>query len=262
MKKGFVCFGSMLLVSLLIGSAYAIDMDSIIGIWKLDEGQGDVVTDSSGNGLDGLLINGPTWVDGKVGKALSFDGEDDTVEIPNNGMPDQYTVCVWIYPEAEDNMAGNDARYGRSVVTSSKPGKYGIWITIDLGKNVRLYSFEDASDPAVGSFVTDSDPISVNSWNHIAVTAVKGGNSEIYVNGANVASSTNAGKDGVTSEAFYLGDLRTDRKIAFKGVIDEVAIFESVLTADEIGTIMAQGLNALAVDPSSKLAATWAGMKM
>lgn len=261
MKKVFVFFGLMLLISLLVGSAYAIDMDSIIGIWKLDKGEGDVAVDSSGNGLDGV-ITGPTWVDGKVGKALSFDGEDDNVELPNNGMPDQYTVSVWVYPETEENMPGADGRYGRSVVTSSKPGKYGIWMTIDLGTNVRLYAFEDAADPAVGSFVTDSNPIRANTWNHIAATAIKGGESIIYVNGANVGSFTNAGKDGVTSEGFYLGDLRAGRKIAFKGIIDEVAIFESVLTANEIGTIMAQGLSALAVEPSGKLTTTWAGMKI
>ena len=37
--------------------------------------------DSSGNGNDGNLTNGPTWTSGKIGGALSFDGVDDYVDL-------------------------------------------------------------------------------------------------------------------------------------------------------------------------------------
>ena len=37
----------------------------------------------SGNGNDGNLTNGPTWVSGKIGGALSFDGVDDFVFLGN-----------------------------------------------------------------------------------------------------------------------------------------------------------------------------------
>ena len=40
---------------------------------------GTVAYDSSGNGHDGNLTNGPTWTDGKIGGALSFDGVDDHI---------------------------------------------------------------------------------------------------------------------------------------------------------------------------------------
>ena len=264
MRIGCMLFSLLLLTGLLISSSHAIDAKSIIGIWRLDEGQGEVTKDSSGNGLDGTLMNGPKWVSGKSGKGLKFDGLDDVVEIPNNGLPEQYTVCLWIYPETEENMAGGDGQYGRSIFTSSNdpPGKYGVWVTIDLGKNVRFYAFEDIPGLAANSFLTDSDPISVNKWNHVAVTAINGGDSHVYVNGKDEGSFTNAGKAGVTSEAYYLGDLRAGRKIAFMGIIDEVVMFDTVLSAAEIGTVMSRGLNSLtAVEPSDKLAATWAEIK-
>ena len=47
------------------------------GSWHLDETSGTVAPDTSGNGNNGTLINGPTWVDGRFNKALSFDGVDD-----------------------------------------------------------------------------------------------------------------------------------------------------------------------------------------
>ena len=49
-------------------------ISGLVGWWKFDEGNGTVAYDSSGNGNDGNLTNGPIWTDGKIGGALSFDG--------------------------------------------------------------------------------------------------------------------------------------------------------------------------------------------
>jgi hypothetical protein len=35
--------------------------DGLVGYWKFDEGSGEIAKDSSGNGNDGTLVNGPTW---------------------------------------------------------------------------------------------------------------------------------------------------------------------------------------------------------
>jgi hypothetical protein len=58
---------------------------SLVGRWTFEEGAGDAATDTSGNNLNGV-INGATWVDGKVGKALKFDGVNDYVEIPHDAL--------------------------------------------------------------------------------------------------------------------------------------------------------------------------------
>ena len=49
----------------------------------VDETSGIVAYDSSGNGHDGNLTNGPTWTTGKIGGALSFDGFDDPGTLGN-----------------------------------------------------------------------------------------------------------------------------------------------------------------------------------
>jgi hypothetical protein len=46
--------------------------NELVAEWHFDEGEGNIVKDSSGNGNDGTIY-GATWVDGKFGKALSFD---------------------------------------------------------------------------------------------------------------------------------------------------------------------------------------------
>lgn len=35
--------------------------EGLVGYWKFNEGSGGIAHDSSGNGNDGILINGPTW---------------------------------------------------------------------------------------------------------------------------------------------------------------------------------------------------------
>ena len=54
----------------------------LVAEWTFDEGGGDVLHDSSGNGYDGDINGSPTWVPGESGMALHFDGVDDYVEIP------------------------------------------------------------------------------------------------------------------------------------------------------------------------------------
>ena len=265
MRTKCLLFSLMLLTSLLINFGYAIDTKTLVGLWLLDEGKGEIVTDSSDNKLDGKLIGDTKWVDGKLGKALQFDGQDDCVEIPNKVLPEQYTFCMWIYNESADRAPGDDGAddgYGQTIFSSSSPGeKYGIWVTIHQGKNVRFYAYSDTHIAADGSFLTTSDPITIKKWHHIAVTAIKGGESHIYVDGKDVATFTNRGND-VKSSAYFIGDLRTDRKITFNGIIDDVAMFNVVLSKTEIENIMAQGLNVLAIEPSGKLTATWASIKM
>ena len=61
----------------------AVNVENITAMWLFDEGEGTTATDSSGNGNDGT-IHGATWVDGKFGQALEFNGTDNWVEVPHS----------------------------------------------------------------------------------------------------------------------------------------------------------------------------------
>jgi len=54
--------------------------DYINAFWKFDEGNGNVAGDSSGHGYDGMIY-GATWITGKVGQALDFDGTNDYIKL-------------------------------------------------------------------------------------------------------------------------------------------------------------------------------------
>ena len=74
--------------------------DYVLAYWKFDEGNGDVLEDSSGHDYDGT-INGATWVTGHSGYALDFDGVDDYVVLDayseQLGMnkTDDFIYSVW-----------------------------------------------------------------------------------------------------------------------------------------------------------------------
>jgi septum site-determining protein MinD len=74
-----------------------------VSFWTFNEGAGTVSADSSGNGNDVDLVNGPIWINGKSGKALQFDGANDYAEktsaigIPGNPP---FSIVLWANPKS------------------------------------------------------------------------------------------------------------------------------------------------------------------
>ncbi|MDE0401240.1 MAG: hypothetical protein OXL96_25875 [Candidatus Poribacteria bacterium] len=88
------CLSLMLFISAVSAE---IDPDTLVGLWLFDEGNGKVATDASENGLDGELVDGPKWVDGKFGDGLELDGSGAHVVIPAHDNPrDAITVSIWV----------------------------------------------------------------------------------------------------------------------------------------------------------------------
>jgi hypothetical protein len=80
-------------------------VSNLVGYWKFDEGAGTTAADSSGNGNNGTLINGPTWTGVTAPlsysnpQALSFDGVNSYVRIPDSSTlrPGSITTSAWFY---------------------------------------------------------------------------------------------------------------------------------------------------------------------
>ncbi|MCP4455439.1 MAG: hypothetical protein GY809_28600, partial [Planctomycetes bacterium] len=68
------------------------------GLWTLDEGQGTVTADVSGNGNDGTFEGSPVWVPGQYGFGVELDGSSsinlgDGVELEMTGP---MTTACWV----------------------------------------------------------------------------------------------------------------------------------------------------------------------
>ena len=91
---GVMCFS---LIAVHISTA-EIDFETAVGIWLFDEGKGGVAGDISGQGNDGELVKAPSWVDGKFGKALEFDGKASCVQTGQKLLDnlEEFTILTWV----------------------------------------------------------------------------------------------------------------------------------------------------------------------
>ncbi len=100
-KKPF-CLISFVLALCLAGICSA----DLVGWWRLDEGTGTTVLDSSSSGNNGTFTGSPRWVAGKVGGALEMDG-GDYVSVPGvaNINPEALTLMTWVNFTTVDTAA-------------------------------------------------------------------------------------------------------------------------------------------------------------
>ncbi len=200
--------------------------DGLIAYWKLDEGEGDTVYDSVGDN-DGVIHNGTGWVPGRVGSALSFDGEDDRVRLPSRVISgDTLTVNLWM--KTED---------GYFVLLSGANSTFDNEYDIDFFGKLGL-GYHDAHGSS--SYYT-SIKIHDNSWHMISVVSEPSGTT-FYVDGIlREESDPPFGTgDDFRVEALWIGgdqdcvDGCWNRSQQFMGIVDEIAIYHRGLSSEEI----------------------------
>ena len=190
-----------------------------------DEGEGEVAKDSSGSGNDGKIY-GATWVkEGKIGPALSFDGVDDYVDCGNDArlnITEALTVELWIRPQFTTNY---EHYVGKGV-----PG-INSWIIGKIKTENRSY-FDMWKDSAVNNVDSYVD-LAEGVWTHLAGT-FENGIVNIYVDGVleNTLSSFPTTLPHMPTESLYVG--KSGGGYYAGGIIDEVRIYDRVLTDKEI----------------------------
>ena len=254
---------ALFMVGTLAISNYAVlDPETIVGVWKFDEGKGDTTKDASENGNDGTLTNKPKWVDGKFGKALEFDGSS-FVDMGNDKSLEfdgDVTIVFWVKPESVSAGRQNlvcKSYGGEGCLTLEPDGRLSFYWG-DCGANCQPYV--EVQRPAPGTFVDDE-------WIHVAETRnVKKREYKMYKDGEVTAQDKWAkcgahpcGDSSPSALNLLIGSGYAGK---FRGIIDDVAIFNVVLSEDEITQIMEDGLEeAFAVSAPGKLTTTWANIK-
>lgn len=248
------CISLIFFWLILTVQGYAIiDPQTAVGIWLFDEGEGDVAKDSSDNGNDGKLVNDPEWVEGKFGKALKFDGEDDYVDCGTDDSlnPTPITILVWVL--VEERSSGQRSILVRRDYAGANAYQFINW-PADAGK-VRFSFWTGNSEKAVDT----EDVIPLKEWCHVATT-YDGKEAKIYFNGVESGTADVSGDiDVVKNVKTTIGASNQGKSESFLGIIDEVAVFNVALTENDINQIMTKGFSA--VSPSGKLATAWGKIK-
>lgn len=95
----------------------------LVGYWSFDEGTSTKATDFSGFGNTGTLNGSPSWVNGKLGKALDFElSNSDFVDVGSGSSLQQtsaMTVCAWVRVETID--ATDDGHFAARATSGDTP---------------------------------------------------------------------------------------------------------------------------------------------
>ena len=220
--------------------AALIDDPNLMGYWTFDEGAHATALDVSGNNRHGRLQGDPQWVAGYDGSALEFDGSGDYVNIdgykgicidpndPNRVQP-AFSVTNWFRITA---TSGDH----EMVTWGSNGGRLRLTWRVHQG---RLRTEHAAGNLRGNTYVNDGE------WHHGALTVTEGANlrpdvTKMYVDG--VEDTTFSGSDNpyeLTAGADVCIGCRADNKSRFfPGSIDDVRIYDKVLTPEDIEQIM------------------------
>ncbi|MEP0366308.1 MAG: LamG-like jellyroll fold domain-containing protein [Cyclobacteriaceae bacterium] len=240
----------------------AIEPDALVGHWTFDEGEGSSASDFSGNSRNGTLTAGhsnwgagsPEWTTdryGNAGKALHF-ADGANVEIPYATAlnPETMTISLWVNADVVDPIWANNYmvslnRWNGFKFQLQSANKAFMTVKADV---------DGAADPAYYDRDNESPELPQGEWLHIAVS-FGGGEMTFYVNGQEIKRWDNTpgtaisisdapvnltiGQDLPTS--IYSSDDSSPYYVDwggyFKGSLDEIRIYNKVLTATQISSI-------------------------
>ena len=240
------CYALLLLCFVLAFSLplHADLRDGLINYWPLD---GDA-TDSIGN-KDGEVIGGPDWVNARLGKGVQLDGGSQKIHIPDyQVITDTTTYAAWINGWKAADWGG--------IVGSRTPTA----TELIFGDNDLLHYVWN--DNSADTWRWDGGPeIPEDEWALAAMT-IQPERATLYI-------YTDA--NGLTSGANEIPHIEQEIGVLnigwvdccggnryFRGIIDEVMIFDRALSEAEILKLARQGL---AVESLNKLATTWGRLK-
>jgi PKD repeat protein len=183
----------------------------------------DHVTDLSGQGHIARWSGAPRYVAGKRGKAVELLGESNPHIVVDHaadlGGMNQFSISLWAkktVPDESNRIFAKASAYSVELTAAGFLSR--------LGKN---------NDPSVASGTNNTD------WHHYVVTYDgTGGIAKIYLDKSNVATAPNSGPVSTQSQPLYIGHYFGD---TFRGLVDEVRLYRTVLTQAEIDALFDQG---------------------
>ena len=211
--------------------------------WALDETTGSTTASDSVGDNTGI-VNGATWIAGKIEGALSFDGTDHHVSLSPIKALKGFHVSISAWINSDTAASGY---YPIVTQYAYSSGNYGYYFCLHDGKPAFYINEEEAVSGSV---------IDEHEWCHL-VGIYDGGTLALYVNGELADNDNNAnGQFGIDDTA-YIGADSLDNY--FDGLIDDVRVYNYALSADQIKGLSkyAQYPTVFSVKDSSDESVAW-----
>ncbi len=227
---------SCLILLVLVLAAGNSASAALVGHWRFDEGSGTTARDSSGNGNDGTLSGDVEWTAGQIGNALQFNenGWVDCGDILT--LTQTLTITCWVNPAVLSGDRGFVTREAAYAFKSS-------------GNFLRF------TTPGILDYNGNNTILQTDTWQHVAVTFMPNQTQGcvFYLNGVETDRVNSTGLNAGTGP-FRMGNNQWGQ--LYSGMIDDVRVFDHILTPEEIMDAMLGGGPELAADPSPEDEAT------
>ncbi|HXX95129.1 MAG TPA: LamG domain-containing protein, partial [Planctomycetota bacterium] len=174
----------------------------------------------------------PSWVDGKLGGALDFNGQTyvNAGDAEDLRLTGDITIAFWMRKKAPggdwQQMVGKGDEKLRS---------YGCW-TGGEGDMVLFQQYNDAAQPVIN--IKTQRSVQIGAWHHFAGT-VQGSQALLYLDGAKCGEGTRTGTPAKSSEPLLLGWGTIHDK--FQGCLQDVRIYRRALAAQEVQALFLMG---------------------
>ncbi len=242
LKKRLIVFALLCLAFIVVLPGSALQAQNISSglkaYWNMDAVSGTTILDQSGNGFNGTLSgNAIISTSGKAGGCLEMPARSDGMMLATNlawqpaAPAYAFSVSFWMNPYSNSDYANQLA---------SQSGWGGFVFHSDPSA-----AFHVGTNQA--SHITSFGGISeLNVWKHYVFT-FSNGTGNFYVDGYLAVTKTGMSAP-VNWNGFRIGH-NTDPKATLHGKIDEVRIYDRVITTQEIDMLRAY--------PNASLSCVW-----
>jgi len=165
--------------------------------------------------------------------SLQFDGTDMHLEVSSGSdLDDAGDVSISCWIKWDSSNTTFKFFWGKATGTTSSYRQY--MMAVRSGSSPAPISFY--SQGTGGGYFTSASTVSADAWHHIVVTVDSGATNgaKIYIDGAHDKTDTVTIPSSTSS--FFIGK-RNDGLLPFAGLIDEVAVWRSVLSAAQVSNI-------------------------
>ncbi len=199
-------------------------------------------SDSTGNTPDGVLNGDPQYVNGMVQYGLDFDGNDfvsyaNGLEGPGDPFDDlstEFTVCAWINPSSLSGGATNHLTENVILAKASDPYNDNFEIGVNNEGNIHVYLDTEIRD-TYADFGPAGAIMTTGGW-YFIVFRYQQGTAEVRIQDTWYSVGTWSGAndiDQAEGSPFTIGASEHINQY-FKGIIDEVAVYNKYLSDQEV----------------------------
>jgi hypothetical protein len=227
----------------------------LVGWWKLDEGTGTSVADSSGHGNTGVLGANVTWMPGRTAGSFAVSipgGSDNEIDLGDPAvlqLTGSLTLAGWQYSRSYHTGGADDHIVSRTNFQDMQEGGWALKGTNDCG--ALHFSIELFTAPGASAELCSNITPATDAWYHVAgVLDTAGPAMHIYVDGV----LDDGMISGTIPTVVYVppsvhaqigdGDPTVPNDVGgpstLDGLLSDVRVYTRALTAEEIAALASQ----------------------